>query len=175
MADDLKKGESEKPAEEERPTMTEEVLDESGKVEACMPHSNAMAGVRKFKSHPTLERTLQHLQFRNPGPMLQDFDPEKSEREKRKLTRMVQQQKQKAKSSQRDKHKKRYVYDEAGVLISDGRDLCDCLEQDCPGCHYPCPKCGSEKCGAECRCNRKWHYEWIESECRQTRRTFKQV
>ncbi|XP_019625471.1 PREDICTED: ARL14 effector protein-like isoform X4 [Branchiostoma belcheri] len=152
MADDLKKGESEKPAEEERPTMTEEVLDESG------------------KSHPTLERTLQHLQFRNPGPMLQDFDPEKSEREKRKLTRMVQQQKQKA-----DKHKKRYVYDEAGVLISDGRDLCDCLEQDCPGCHYPCPKCGSEKCGAECRCNRKWHYEWIESECRQTRRTFKQV
>ncbi|XP_066273432.1 ARL14 effector protein-like isoform X3 [Branchiostoma lanceolatum] len=154
MADDLK-GE-ENPAEE-KTTVTEEVLDESG------------------KALPILERTLQHLQFRNPGPMLQDFDPEKSEREKRKLTRMVQQQKQKAKSSQRDKHKKRCVYDEAGVLISDGRDLCDCLEQDCPGCHYPCPKCGSEKCGAECRCNRKWHYEWIESECRGTRRTFKQV
>ncbi|XP_066273431.1 ARL14 effector protein-like isoform X2 [Branchiostoma lanceolatum] len=167
MADDLK-GE-ENPAEE-KTTVTEEVLDESGKVEARMPHSNAMAGVRKDKALPILERTLQHLQFRNPGPMLQDFDPEKSEREKRKLTRMVQQQKQKA-----DKHKKRCVYDEAGVLISDGRDLCDCLEQDCPGCHYPCPKCGSEKCGAECRCNRKWHYEWIESECRGTRRTFKQV
>ncbi|XP_035699739.1 ARL14 effector protein-like isoform X4 [Branchiostoma floridae] len=162
MAADLK-GENADKTAEERQAVTEEFLDESGKVEARLPSSNA-------KSHPTLERTLQHLQFRNPGPMLQDFDPEKSEREKRKLTRMVQQQKQKA-----DKHKKRSVYDEAGVLISDGRDLCDCLEQDCPGCHYPCPKCGSEKCGAECRCNRRWHYEWIESECRETRRTFKQV
>eukprot|EP00058_Branchiostoma_floridae_P016103 XP_002601591.1 hypothetical protein BRAFLDRAFT_124346 [Branchiostoma floridae] len=169
MAADLK-GENADKTAEERQAVTEEFLDESGKVEARLPPSNAKAGVRKDKSHPTLERTLQHLQFRNPGPMLQDFDPEKSEREKRKLTRMVQQQKQKA-----DKHKKRSVYDEAGVLISDGRDLCDCLEQDCPGCHYPCPKCGSEKCGAECRCNRRWHYEWIESECRETRRTFKQV
>ncbi|XP_076854820.1 ARL14 effector protein [Brachyhypopomus gauderio] len=56
------------------------------------------------------------------------------------------------------------VYDGRGLLISCGRDLCDCLDVDCMGCFYPCPDCGSRKCGVECRCDRKWLYEQVEVE-----------
>uniref|UniRef100_A0A672PY41 ADP-ribosylation factor-like 14 effector protein n=1 Tax=Sinocyclocheilus grahami TaxID=75366 RepID=A0A672PY41_SINGR len=56
------------------------------------------------------------------------------------------------------------VYDSKGLLISCGRDLCDCLDVDCMGCFYPCPECGSRKCGVECRCDRKWLYEQVEVE-----------
>ncbi|KAL7831110.1 ARL14 effector protein [Colossoma macropomum] len=56
------------------------------------------------------------------------------------------------------------VYDSQGLLISCGRDLCDCLDVDCMGCFYPCPDCGSRKCGVECRCDRKWLYEQVEVE-----------
>lgn len=55
-------------------------------------------------------------------------------------------------------------YDRHGRLLCNNVDLCDCLEKTCMGCFYPCPKCNSKKCGAECRCNRKWVYEKIETE-----------
>lgn len=84
---------------------------------------------------------------------LQNFDPEQSEREKRKLNRRLT-----------HGNKKLYVYDENGLLIANKMDLCDCLQVDCPGCHFPCPKCTSKKCGHECRVNRKWSYEIIENE-----------
>ena len=32
----------------------------------------------------------------------------------------------------------------------------------CPGCHFPCLKCRSNKCGNECRQNRKWMFESVE-------------
>lgn len=56
------------------------------------------------------------------------------------------------------------VYDNKGRLLSNGRDMCDCLDVDCMGCFYPCPECGSRKCGVECRCDRKWLYEQLEVE-----------
>ncbi|KAM9494317.1 uncharacterized protein Hap1MRO34_004254 [Clarias gariepinus] len=56
------------------------------------------------------------------------------------------------------------LYDSRGLLISCGRDLCDCLDVDCMGCFYPCPECSSRKCGVECRCNRKWLYEHMKVE-----------
>ncbi|XP_063046026.1 ARL14 effector protein [Engraulis encrasicolus] len=59
---------------------------------------------------------------------------------------------------------KNKVYDGQGLLVSCGRDLCDCLDSDCLGCFYPCPDCGSRKCGVECRCDRKWLYEQVEVE-----------
>ncbi|TKS69535.1 ARL14 effector protein ARF7 effector protein [Collichthys lucidus] len=56
------------------------------------------------------------------------------------------------------------VYDSKGRLLSNSKDMCDCLDVDCMGCFYPCPECGSRKCGVECRCDRKWLYEQVEVE-----------
>lgn len=56
------------------------------------------------------------------------------------------------------------VYDASGKLLSNGKDLCDCLDVDCMGCFFPCPECSSRKCGVECRCDRKWLYEQVEVE-----------
>nr|XP_020767045.1 uncharacterized protein LOC110149050 [Odocoileus virginianus texanus] len=55
-------------------------------------------------------------------------------------------------------------YDQSGRLICNDADLCDCLEKNCLGCFYPCPKCNSNKCGPECRCNRRWVYDAIVTE-----------
>ncbi|XP_076168868.1 ARL14 effector protein [Ptiloglossa arizonensis] len=84
---------------------------------------------------------------------LRNFDPEHSEREKRKLHRRLYQG-----------HKRHALYDENGLHIETGDDLCDCLNLSCAGCHFPCSKCSSTKCAHECRSNRKWTYESIENE-----------
>jgi len=75
---------------------------------------------------------------------LRNFDPEHSEREKRKLYRRLYQN-----------HRK-YLYDDNGIFMQTSDDLCDCLNSDCQGCHFPCLKCFSPKCAHECRyCLRK--------------------
>ncbi|KAH6939224.1 hypothetical protein HPB50_016543 [Hyalomma asiaticum] len=53
-------------------------------------------------------------------------------------------------------------YNARGVHIASNKDACDCLQPNCPGCHFPCPKCGSQKCGDECRCSRNYIYDQIE-------------
>lgn len=55
-------------------------------------------------------------------------------------------------------------YSRSGKLVCNDADLCDCLEKNCLGCFYPCPKCNSNKCGPECRCNRRWVYDAIVTE-----------
>lgn len=82
---------------------------------------------------------------------LSDFDPEKSTRERRKLTR-------KCYTGSKNNH----LYDEKGKYRSTGADVCDCLASGCPGCHFPCHSCKSPKCGTNCRVNRKWAFEMIE-------------
>lgn len=104
------------------------------------------------------DKLLKTLRFRNPGPQLSDFDPDNSKREMRKLRRLAQKE-QGSKRNKRKTPKKQTFHDEYGIRISDKRDVCDCQNLDCPGCHFPCPSCGSEKCGVECRCDRLWTYD----------------
>lgn len=65
---------------------------------------------------------------------------------------------------QRRKEEKKILFDHQGVLLHNQRDLCDCLREACPGCHFRCPKCQSPKCGHECRNNRRWQYNFIEED-----------
>ncbi|ESP05402.1 hypothetical protein LOTGIDRAFT_102611 [Lottia gigantea] len=94
------------------------------------------------------------LSFANPGKFLDDFDPERSTRELRKMQRKLKPKCPITKPSNT-------LYDETGCIRESGVDICDCLDIDCPGCHFPCSKCASEKCATECRCNRKWHFDNI--------------
>lgn len=81
---------------------------------------------------------------------LTDFDPEKSSREQRKLTRKYSGPMIKS------------IYDDKGRYRHDKSDLCDCLVKTCPGCHFPCSTCKSPKCAVACRSYRKWAFESIE-------------
>lgn len=110
------------------------------------------------------QRQIKNLEFRNPGPALNHFNPEKSQRQERKNLWVTKQSQRGRKS----------FYDEAGCMISTGKDLCDCLMRDCSGCFYPCENCRSLKCGKECRVNRRWHYSNTEVEGGPTR-TFPQL
>lgn len=86
---------------------------------------------------------------------LSDFDPEKSAREKRKISRRSY-----AESNVIPKSVTQF--DERGYYRATNENLCDCLDNSCTGCHFPCPNCKSPKCGPSCRVNRKWAYESIE-------------
>ncbi|KAK0060243.1 ARL14 effector protein [Biomphalaria pfeifferi] len=96
---------------------------------------------------------LKKLSLDQNGTFMADFDPEKSKREMRKMNRRLY------KNSKRG-----YLYDERGFLLENSWDLCDCLNKNCQGCHFPCPKCASPKCGNDCRCNRKYIVDLIEIE-----------
>lgn len=85
---------------------------------------------------------------------LSDFDPEKSIRERRKLTRKCY--------TQTTTSRNNNLFDEKGRYRTSSADVCDCLDNACPGCHFPCPNCKSAKCGSNCRVNRKWAFESIE-------------
>ena len=68
-----------------------------------------------------------------------------------------------------DRHRASRMYTNDGLRLSDGADVCDCLDVGCPGCHLPCPRCFSPKCGAECRNNRTWFYTEVEMEGSRTK------
>ncbi|NWH88930.1 A14EL protein, partial [Aegithalos caudatus] len=104
-----------------------------------------------------LEKQLKLLAFQNPGPQVADFNPETRQLKKKEC--MLQ-----MKQFFFNESKFTKKYDKHGRLLCNGIDLCDCLEIDCLGCFYPCPKCNSNKCGPECRCNRKWVYDTIKTE-----------
>lgn len=79
---------------------------------------------------------------------MDNFDPENSSRAMKK--RQIEQQL----FAER-------VYDSLGRYRDTGVDACDCLEDRCEGCHFPCPKCGSPKCGTKCRVNRRYLFQSI--------------
>lgn len=60
-----------------------------------------------------------------------------------------------AASSRNAKKYSSHVFDAHGRYRNSGIDACDCLDNTCPGCHFPCPKCKSSKCGTDCRSYRK--------------------
>ncbi|XP_066937660.1 uncharacterized protein [Macrobrachium rosenbergii] len=103
---------------------------------------------------------IEGLHVNNQNKFMENFNPKTSERVKRKKKKV-----QYFNSTGRAKTPgSQCIYAPDGTLASTGKDLCDCLQGDCPGCHYPCPKCNSRKCGTECRMNRKWYYEKVEVE-----------
>lgn len=97
-----------------------------------------------------VERQLKGLTFQNPGPQVANFNPKIRQQQKKE-----QMSKKKELSSPKPETKK---YDRKGRLLVNQADLCDCLDEDCLGCFYPCPKCNSTKCGPTCRCSRRWAY-----------------
>lgn len=54
------------------------------------------------------------------------------------------------------------LYDSNGIFRTTQEDICDCFNKKCPGCHFPCEKCKSEKCGPTCRVFRRYIFEQIE-------------
>lgn len=89
---------------------------------------------------------------------ISDFNPEKSAREKRKLKRLNNTERQQMHRNTAT------MFDSKGRYRVNGFDICDCLDNTCPGCHFPCPNCEDTKCGPCCRVNRKWPFESIEHE-----------
>lgn len=83
---------------------------------------------------------------------MENFDPDRSVRERRKLSRKIN----------TTRRHPGALYDELGIHIASDVDMCDCLQKICTGCHFPCEKCKSLKCGIECRVNRKYVYDQIE-------------
>ncbi|XP_053207254.1 ARL14 effector protein-like [Panonychus citri] len=97
------------------------------------------------------DRILRELEL-GRSRFMEDFQPENSRRERRKRRL------EGTTSTFNPVHSSKAVYDEKGVHIESGRDLCDCLSVVCPGCHFNCPKCKSPKCGGGCRAGRTWCY-----------------
>lgn len=103
---------------------------------------------------------IEGLHVNNQNKFMENFNPKTSERVKRKKKKV-----QYFSSTGRTKGlATQNVHAADGTIAATGKDLCDCLQGDCSGCHYPCLKCSSKKCGTECRMNRKWYYERVEVE-----------
>lgn len=90
-------------------------------------------------------------QLREEGGVA-DFNPDKSVRERKKISKIANTQGRK---------KNQALYNNQGIFLQTGQDLCDCLAEDCSGCFYACPKCNGSKCGGTCRRRRHWLYEHI--------------
>lgn len=73
---------------------------------------------------------------------LEDFDPEQSSRERRKLSR---------KNYNGPSNRSTGLFDERGRYRTNAANVCDCLDESCVGCHFPCPVCKSNKCASPCR------------------------
>ncbi|KAL1509364.1 hypothetical protein ABEB36_004117 [Hypothenemus hampei] len=85
---------------------------------------------------------------------MESFNPDMSQREKRKISKKF--------NPPATRRPAGSLYDEKGIHIATGLDLCDCLTDKCPGCWFECPKCKSRKCGPECRVFRKYMVDYIE-------------
>ncbi|XP_054262273.1 ARL14 effector protein-like isoform X3 [Macrosteles quadrilineatus] len=99
-------------------------------------------------SNCSSSQDAEELRLEDEMKFMENFDPEKSKREQRKLNRKIS-----------NVATRKSVYDEKGIHVKTGLDLCDCLNDKCEGCFFPCTRCRSTKCGHECRTARRWMYE----------------
>ena len=120
------------------------------------PSSPERASEMDEKKRKRVDRLLKRLSFQNPGSQNASFHPE---------IRQKQKQEQMSKTKEFFSPKRAVKkYDGKGRLLVNQADLCDCLDEDCLGCFYPCPQCNSTKCGPTCRCNRRWVYTTMVNE-----------
>jgi len=122
-------------------------------------HPDIVKEINLPNDDPEMAILEQGLKKISPGQemkFMKDFHPGKSGREQRKQTRNKQYSEK--------KHQTPALYNDRGIHIKSGADLCDCLDEQCVGCHFPCSKCKSTKCGHECRVNRRGEYDSIEIE-----------
>uniref|UniRef100_A0A2M4B055 ARF7 effector protein C-terminal domain-containing protein n=1 Tax=Anopheles triannulatus TaxID=58253 RepID=A0A2M4B055_9DIPT len=115
---------------------------------------NPATGTPSNKMHRRKSRGTRNL-LEDNSKFLANFDPGVSRREKRKLAQSIPMQQTET------RNRKSSLYNEQGCLRESRRNLCDCLDFSCPGCHFPCPSCDSPMCGPICRRNRRWMYEQI--------------
>lgn len=101
--------------------------------------------------------------LRSSSKYLENFNPENSRREKNKRRQF---------STQKSTTKKGYmsIYDDKGRIRETGEDICDCFEHNCDGCFFPCFSCASLKCAIRCRVNRRFIYEKIEFDGKETQK-----
>uniref|UniRef100_V5GER0 ARF7 effector protein C-terminal domain-containing protein n=1 Tax=Ixodes ricinus TaxID=34613 RepID=V5GER0_IXORI len=113
---------------------------------------------QRRRNFMTSDRQLRNLRVENPefSEVLGQLDVKSKLREKRKVTKNISP----LVASQGGRGSRHYT--SRGLHIVSNSDSCDCLMVGCPGCHFPCPKCGSAKCGDECRSNRSYVYEHLE-------------
>uniref|UniRef100_A0A1I7UMF1 ARF7EP_C domain-containing protein n=1 Tax=Caenorhabditis tropicalis TaxID=1561998 RepID=A0A1I7UMF1_9PELO len=110
---------------------------------------------RSRKSKMAWQRELQSLQFMNPGDETSKFLPDSSDIINTNRARRVHADKP------ADLKEELIHHDKTGKLSSTTKghtetfDLCDCLNEECSGCHWPCATCSSRKCLVGCRQNRK--------------------
>ncbi|XP_047476736.1 uncharacterized protein LOC125030619 isoform X5 [Penaeus chinensis] len=124
------------------------------------PEMDVEIEIEDMMDDSVMASLIEGLQVNNQFKFMENFNPKTSERVRRKKKKV-----QYFSSSGRNKNQMQQAYHGPdGRILSSGKDLCDCLQPSCPGCHYPCPKCNSSKCGNECRINRKWFYEKVEVE-----------
>ncbi|XP_058122141.1 ARL14 effector protein-like [Anopheles ziemanni] len=126
----------------------------NNKSEGEKQEDNAPMALRK--QPPRRGRQSRDKLFDENSKFMENFDPEKSRRERRKNQRVWNSFEQNNATSQNEK----------GAARSGGKDLCDCLDETCAGCHFPCENCRSQKCGPVCRKNRKWQYEEISCDAK---------
>uniref|UniRef100_A0A915PM77 ARF7 effector protein C-terminal domain-containing protein n=1 Tax=Setaria digitata TaxID=48799 RepID=A0A915PM77_9BILA len=120
-------------------------------------------------SQPQMHRELRNLRFINPGEAVA-ISTEETICSKQGVRRSTRHRKVMTTVDRVTDHIPHH--DEEGYLIrSDGRTvrLCDCLRVSCPGCHYPCEKCGSRLCGPGCQKNRDYIIESFFTDAEQPR------
>ncbi|VDO81671.1 unnamed protein product [Soboliphyme baturini] len=122
--------------------------------EQCEVQSSSSEEEIDGSKYVRMEKILNSLCFKNPGPandITTYFGGQRaSEQEVLKSTEVK--------------------YDKRGYIM--GLDVCDCLNERCVGCFFPCKQCKSNKCGVHCRVNRNYMYDsaYVETSNEQYRK-----